>query len=89
MQRRTYYFSGHVQGVGFRYTASHVASGYPVRGFVRNLADGRVEMVAEGEPKDLDALVGDLKRKMEGFIKRVDVSESPASGEFAGFSVRH
>lgn len=89
MQRRTYYFSGHVQGVGFRYTARHVANGYPVKGFVRNLADGRVEMVAEGEPKDLDGLAAELKRKMEGFIKRVDVSESPATGEFTGFSVRH
>ena len=89
MQRRTYYFSGHVQGVGFRYTARQVASGYPVMGFVRNLADGRVEMVAEGEPKDLDALAADLGRKMEGFIKRVDVSESPATGQFTGFSIRH
>ena len=65
MQRRTYYFSGHVQGVGFRYTASHVASGYAVKGFVRNLADGRVEMVAEGEPKDLDGLAAELKRTLE------------------------
>jgi acylphosphatase len=89
VQRRTYYFSGHVQGVGFRYTARHVASGFPVTGFVRNLADGRVEMVAEGEPKDLDALAADLRRKMEGFIKRVDVDESPATGQFTGFSVRH
>ena len=89
VHRRTYTFSGHVQGVGFRYTARGVASGYPVTGFVRNLPDGRVEMVIEGDAGDLEALAADLGRKMEGFIKRVDVSESPATGEFTGFSVRH
>ena len=42
------YFSGHVQGVGFRYTTRSVASRFAVTGYVRNLPDGRVELVAEG-----------------------------------------
>ena len=89
MRRRTYYFGGHVQGVGFRYTAQHLARNHPVTGYVRNLADGRVEMVAEGEDKDLDALADALKRQMEGFIREVKTSEDKATGEFSGFSIRH
>jgi acylphosphatase len=89
VQRRTYTFSGNVQGVGFRYTAQHLARSHPVTGYVRNLPDGRVEMVAEGESKDLDGLADALKRQMEGFIRRVDVSEGKATGEFTGFAIRH
>ena len=89
MQRRTYTFSGHVQGVGFRYTAQHLARNHPVTGYVRNLPDGRVELVAEGEDQDLDALVDALKRQMESFIRRTNVSTGAATGEFSGFSIRH
>jgi acylphosphatase len=89
VERRTYYFGGHVQGVGFRYTAQHLARNHPVSGFVRNLPDGRVELVAEGEPKDLDAMLDALKRQMEGFIRKLDVTTGPATGEFAGFTIRH
>jgi len=79
-----------VQGVGFRYTAQHLARSHPaVKGYVRNLPDGRVEMVAEGGEKDLDALLESLKRHMEGKIQRVDVAKSKATGEFPDFSIRH
>ena len=88
MQRRTYYFSGRVQGVGFRYTARHIASGHPVKGYVRNLPDGRVELVMEAEEKDMDAVVASLKREMDRNIQRVDVAKSAATGEFADFVVR-
>jgi len=89
VQRRTYYFSGHVQGVGFRYTVHHLARNHPVSGYVRNMPDGRVEMVAEGEPKDLDALFDAVSRQMEGFIRRVDTTEDGPTGEFTGFTIRH
>ena len=89
MERRTYYFGGHVQGVGFRYTAQHLARNHPVSGYVRNLPDGRVEVVAEGEAKDLDAMLDALKRQMEGFIRKLDVTAGQATGEFAGFTIRH
>lgn len=89
MQRRTYTFSGHVQGVGFRYTAQTLARNHPVGGYVRNLPDGRVELVAEGEANDLDALLQSIQRQMEGFVRNVDVTEGKATGEFAGFTIRH
>ena len=89
VHRRTYLFSGHVQGVGFRYTARHMAHNRPVSGYVRNLPDGRVEMVAEGEENDLDALLEALRRQMEGFISETNVSTGTATGEFQGFTIRH
>jgi acylphosphatase len=89
VQRRSYTFSGNVQGVGFRYTALHLARSHPVTGYVRNLSDGTVEMVAEGEEKDLDALAQAIARQMEGFIRDTNVSTAPATGQFSGFSIRH
>ena len=49
------FFSGHVQGVGFRYTTKSVAMGFEITGIVRNLGDGRVQLVAEGERAELEA----------------------------------
>jgi acylphosphatase len=89
VERRTYTFGGDVQGVGFRYTAQHLARSHPVSGYVRNLPDGRVEMVAEGEAKEIEALVEALQRQMEGHIRRTDFSTAPAKGDFSGFTIRH
>jgi len=88
-QRRTVFFSGHVQGVGFRYTAKNVALQFDVSGYVRNLPDGRVELVAEGTPDELNSLIEAVKDKMSTFVRRADVHESPATGEFQDFSIRH
>ena len=48
-------YSGQVQGVGFRYTAKTVAAGFEIAGIVRNLPDGRVELIAEGAREELEA----------------------------------
>jgi acylphosphatase len=89
MNRRTCHFSGHVQGVGFRYTAQNIAMQYNVSGYVRNLDDGRVEMLVEGPDDQIDQVVQGIKQRMEGFIRKVDSQTSPGTGEFKGFSVRH
>ena len=49
------FYTGRVQGVGFRYTTKNVALGYEVTGTVRNLSDGRVELIAEGQREELEA----------------------------------
>jgi acylphosphatase len=88
MIRRTSHFSGHVQGVGFRYTAADLARGFDVRGYVRNLPDGRVELVAEGDEAEIARLIERIGEKMHGFIKnRTDV-DAPPTREFTDFSVR-
>ena len=89
MHRRTCYFTGRVQGVGFRYTVKNVALQYKVHGFVKNLPDGRVELVMEGPDPDMDRLVDDVSQRMNGFIKKVDSVEDPATGEFQQFFIRH
>lgn len=82
-------FSGHVQGVGFRYTARSIASGFDVRGYVRNLPDGRVELVAEGDPAELNRFVSAIEQRMSGHIDRVERTSTPPTGEFPGFVIRH
>ena len=90
MSRSTYYFTGRVQGVGFRYTAQHLARGFPsLKGYVRNLPDGRVEMVVEGNDEETRALLDCLKHHMDRNIQRVDVSNGTATNEFTDFSIRH
>jgi len=89
MRRRSCYFSGRVQGVGFRYTAQNIALQHNVRGYVRNLSDGRVELVMEGPEEEMDRVVDSLNQRLNGFIKRVDQDTGAATGEFEGFAIRH
>lgn len=89
MQRYVVHFSGRVQGVGFRYTAARIAAGHPVAGFVENLDDGRVRLVAEGETEALDAFVESILARMEGYVKNHTLGREAATGEFGGaFVVR-
>ena len=88
-RRRRCLFSGRVQGVGFRYTAQHIAAQYAIRGFVRNLADGRVELVMEGDEEEMDRVVKEIGEKLDGFIRERTDDSSEATGEFGDFSIRH
>ena len=88
-ERRRVHYGGHVQGVGFRLTATSVAGRHDVTGYVRNLADGRVEMVAEGRSGELDRFLADVAAAMDWAIADVKVERLPATGEFSRFRVRH
>ncbi len=81
-------FEGQVQGVGFRWTARRLAGNYTVDGWVRNCADGAVELVAEGEPGEVDAYLGDLRAAMSGHIRNESTQEAPPEG-LSGFVIRH
>ena len=89
LHRRTCYFSGRVHGVGFRYTVHNLALGLNVRGFVRNLPDGRVEVVMEGPDQEMDRLIQAVTQKMQYYIENSTIDQTPASGEFQRFSIRH
>lgn len=89
MERTTCYFGGHVQGVGFRYTALNIAQAYDVTGYVQNLSDGRVLLVAEGAKAEMNSLIEEIKQHMGSYVDDVDITTSPATGEFRRFAILH
>ena len=87
MKRLVAFFSGTVQGVGFRYTTIRHARRLGLTGWVRNLHDGRVQVVAEGERSTLDNLVSSLRESFSGYARDIDVRWEAATGEFDAFDV--
>ncbi len=87
-KRLTVRFEGHVQGVGFRVGTRRVATGYEVAGMVRNLDDGRVELVVEGEEEELGAfLEGIAESALGGHIRHREEAWAEAAGGLKGFSI--
>ena len=79
---------GRVQGVGFRWYAVRRAGEHEVRGYVRNLADGSVEVVAEGERDALEAFVDDLRAGPRGArVEHVELNWSEGPGRHRGFGI--
>ena len=87
-EQRILLYSGSVQGVGFRYTAVRLSIRYAVDGYVRNLPDGSVELLAEGDGDEITAFTQALAKRFDGYIRDHRVSRRPYSGEFRGFVVR-
>ena len=87
-RRLTVLYSGHVQGVGFRYTARTVATGFDLTGTIRNLPDGRVQLIAEGARDELEAFRAALHDAgLAGFIRDEQVDWADAKNEFRGFEI--
>jgi len=79
---------GRVQRVGYRYVVANLARERNVKGYVRNLDDGRVEIVAEGEEKELEDFLARIQVKEEPIIvERIEVHEEKATGEFKTFRI--
>jgi len=88
MQRVIIFYSGRVQGVGFRFTVRRLACGYNVVGTVRNLSDGRVELIAEGTRSELEAfLIGIDESELSGFIAKKSETWREAQGNLRGFVI--
>lgn len=84
----TVYFSGHVQGVGFRYAALQVAKEFEVAGFVQNLADGRVVLEAEGRAGVVDEFVLAVGERMHGYVRKTERVQQTRAPLFQGFVIR-
>jgi acylphosphatase len=83
------YVRGRVQGVGFRHFVMTSAQSQGLDGWVRNLWDGRVEVLAEGSKDQLETLLNRLKRgPSSSYVADVEAEWLPATGEFTGFHVR-
>ena len=87
-QQRTVIYRGDVQGVGFRYAACRVAEGYNVTGYVRNLSDGGVELLTEGDETEIDRFLAELEGNFSGYIKSQTRQTKPYTGGYTAFGVR-
>ena len=82
------YFSGHVQGVGFRYSVKQLSLEFDVTGWVKNLPDGRVELVTEGERNELETFQAAIPDAgLRRFIRDSQSHWSEGTGEFRGFEI--
>lgn len=87
-QRAHVFYSGRVQGVGFRYTVKVTAAGFEATGTVKNLDDGRVELIAEGARSELEEFLQAIRESEVGrFVKNEQVNWSDALNEFRGFEI--
>ncbi len=81
-------FFGNVQGVGFRYTTQYIAQRFAVTGYVQNMPDGSVYLVAEGKPEEIDLFLAAVDQRMQGYIERTTRKRSDATGRFSRFEIR-
>jgi acylphosphatase len=72
VSHREVWYTGRVQGVGFRAQVLGFARGFDVTGFVQNLTDGRVYLHAEGAEKELDAFAAEILKSLDGHIRNVE-----------------
>ncbi|AIY90626.1 acylphosphatase [Geoglobus acetivorans] len=90
MKRLKIHVSGVVQGVGFRYFTRQRANELGIRGYVANLPDGRVLVVAEGDEKTLDKFISALKEGPRlAKVTGLEIEEEDYTGEFDKFEVRY
>ncbi|MGH9943082.1 MAG: acylphosphatase [Pyrinomonadaceae bacterium] len=85
---RKYYVSGEVQGVGYRYFAQRSAATHQVRGYARNLRDGRVEVLAEGTPESVEGFKHDLAAGPQyGRVERIEEISLEPTGSYTSFRI--
>ncbi len=89
MVRAHVIFSGSVQGVGFRYTTQNFANNLKITGWVKNLSDGRVEMMAEGTREQIDNLLYKLDKQFDRKITHKDIDWLDARKSFTSFDVAY
>jgi acylphosphatase len=84
----TAYFSGRVQGVGFRYQTLQVAKGFEVTGYVKNLADGRVQLEAGGEQREVEDFVAEVEEQLAAYIRHTEKGAGMRKQKFFSFTIQ-
>ncbi len=87
MTARHVIFIGRVQGVGFRYTALRTAQRHQLTGFVRNLPDGTVEMLAQGPARDIDDCIKDINEYFGDYVRETRIQEIPPDPKHKDFRI--
>lgn len=80
-------FSGSVQGVGFRFTALKIANRYHLTGYVRNLPNGSVEMLAQGPAETIDGCIRDIEDSFAGYVRRTDIETVTPDTKLTNFRI--
>jgi len=88
IHHETVFFSGRVQGVGFRYSVMQIAAEFVVSGYVMNLPDGRVQLEVEGVAPEIENFVVAIEERMHGFIRKTERTADRRAPQFSGFSIR-
>ena len=84
------FFEGRVQGVGFRWSIRHIAQGFDVKGWVRNLIDGRVEMQISGEETEVHAFIEAIgQSELRAHIRTTTENKLETPVDAVGFEIRH
>jgi acylphosphatase len=81
------FYTGKVQGVGFRYAVLDIARQQKVSGWVKNLDDGRVEIIAQASEDILKDFLQKINQQFSGYIINLNIEWLPASGEFSDFRI--
>ncbi len=84
---RVVHYSGKVQGVGFRAAAVEIAHDYPVTGWVKNLDDGRVQLVVEGPAEAVEKFLKAVRTHWKDNITKEQVEPQEPTGKFKGFEI--
>jgi acylphosphatase len=87
MAARHVIFIGRVQGVGFRFTALRMAQRHQITGFVRNLPNGTVEMLAQGPARDIDDCIQDIKEYFGDYLRETRINEIPTDPKYKDFRI--
>ena len=88
VHHETVFYSGRVQGVGFRYTALQIAKEYEVAGCVSNAADGRVQLEAEGRASEVEAFLAAIAERMHGYVRKTERKSNRRPAQFSGFVIK-
>jgi acylphosphatase len=88
VHHETVFFAGRVQGVGFRYTTLEVARGFDVCGYVKNLADGRVQLEVEGKVDEINSFISAVEDRLHGYVRKTERSAQQRPAQFSGFTIK-
>jgi acylphosphatase len=85
---RMVHYSGRVQGVGFRATVVQIAGNFPVTGWVKNLADGRVQLLVEGSEEAVGKFLAAVRTHWKHHVEKETVTEETPTGKYGSFTIR-
>jgi acylphosphatase len=80
-------YKGNVQGVGFRYTSQRIANRHHLTGYVKNLPEGSVEMLAQGKLQDVDDCIEEIQESFGGYIRLAQMNEVPPNPGYTSFNI--